>query len=500
MSYKSYSSYPSSPNIHHLFYIPSRELEEYPADAKGAKENATRPQVSTLNYLRSPTSRRYSIRGIIQTPRNTQLVIPPPQEHILNVSSQQKQNYSHSLFDPRIRSLTWAYIKSMLTSIGLIVLLMWAALPLYWGSLALGQRHGHNFRTWVVNFDGGELGDFVTNSVINSTLISTKEHLGWEIASPGSLEELTHHIVAEHVWAAIVINQGATSALHAARETGNTNYDPTSAVTLYIEKARNNNAVETLVIPISTSLLENTMRQFNAKNIPEYISSISSNSTALSTALRARTAISGVWWNTVDLRPWNAPIATAMTVVGQIYICVFCFILTLASFPLRASLEIHLTNRAAILLRVLFPAIAYIPLSLSFAMLSLPFHAPFDSKYTYAGGFFIYFVYVYMDMLALGLAIEVVVGILQPQYMAYFLVSWLIVNVSTPVEPHEMQVWWYKYGYGMPFFNHREAVNAILFNTKNVLGRNAGVLITWAALSIFTTTGLIWYTRRKQVT
>ncbi|CAE6448090.1 unnamed protein product [Rhizoctonia solani] len=520
MSRKSHSSYAYSQNLHDLFYIPSKELEDFPTD-KPPKAKAAKPQTSIIHSLRSPTSRRYSIRGIIRTPRNTQLVIPPSEANRVDVLPKQKQDYSHHLFDPAIRSLTWAYVKSMLISIGLIVVLMWAALPLYWGSLAPGQRHAPSFRTWVVDFDGGELGDFVTESVINSTLIGTKEHLGWEIASPSSLQELTHHIVAEHAWAAIVINQGATSALQTARETGDANYDPASAVTLYIEKARNNNAVGTLIIPLSTSLLEDTMRQFNAKNIPEYISSISSNSTALSTALRAHSAMSGAWWNTVDLRPWNAPIATAMTVVGQIYICVFwyvanswsrlieltsslilldqSFILTLASFPVRASLEPYLTNRAAILLRVLFPAFAYIPLSLSFAMLSLPFHAPFDAKYTYGGGFFLYFTYVYMDMLALGLAIEAAVAILQPRFMAYFLVPWLIVNVSTPVEPHEMQAWWYKYGYGMPFFNHSEAVNTILFDTKNVLGRNAGVLIAWAALSTLTTAGLTWYGRRKQV-
>ncbi|KAJ1300800.1 hypothetical protein OPQ81_002440 [Rhizoctonia solani] len=104
-----------------------------------------------------------------------------------------------------------------------------------------------------------------------------------------------------------------------------------------------------------------------------------------------------------------------------------------------------------------------------------------------------------MDMLALGLVIEAAVTILQPRFMAYFLVPWLIVNVATPVEPHEMQVWWYKYGYAMPFFNHGEAVNTILFNTKNVLGRNSGVLIAWASLSIVTIAGLTWYGRREQV-
>ncbi|CAE6473964.1 unnamed protein product [Rhizoctonia solani] len=479
------------PHDLHSLYSSSHRGSSYAPSDKGSvtdidtsKEGIAAPKMATVLPPRSPKARRYTIH--IMTPRNVQPVLPPTEVDLKERSFKRKQNYSHHFLDPVVRSMTWAYVKSMLISIGLIVLLMWAAMPLYWGSLAPGQHHGPGFRTWVVDFDGGELGAFVVESVMNSTLIGTEEHLGWQLASPSSLEELTHDIVEEHAWAAVVVNKGATSALQAARETGDVNYDPTSAVTLYIEKARNNNAVGTLIIPLSTSLLEDTMRQFNAANLPAYLDSISSNTTALSNALRAHNALSGAWWKTVDLRPWNAPVATAITV-------------TMASFPFRASLEPYLTNRSAILLRILFPIIAYIPLSLSFAMISLPFHAPFDAKYTYGGGFFLYFSYVYMDMLALGLAIEAAVTIIQPRFMAYFLVSWLIINVSTPVEPHEMQVWWYKYGYGVPFFNHSEAVNTILFNTKNVLGRNAGVLIAWAVLSMTTTAGLTWYKRYGQV-
>jgi hypothetical protein len=52
----------------------------------------------------------------------------------------------------------------------------------------------------------------------------------------------------------------------------------------------------------------------------------------------------------------------------------------MASFSIRGTLEPYLTNRAVMLLRVLFPAVAYLPLSLSFAMISLPFEAPFGTR------------------------------------------------------------------------------------------------------------------------
>jgi len=188
-----------------------------------------------------------------------------------------------------------------------------------------------------------------------------------------------------------------------------------------------------------------------------------------------------------------------MTVVGQIYLTVFTFILTMATFQARRKLESKLTCVSLVSLRIAFPLIAYLPLSLSYALLSLPFHAPFGTKYTYGAGFFVYLAYIYMDMCALGLACEAAMSILKPQFMTFFLVSWLIVNISTPVEPHEMQSWWYKYGYAMPFYNHATAVRTILFSTKNVLGRNAGVLAAWMGLSVITITALTWMRRRNTI-
>ncbi|KAG8770284.1 hypothetical protein FRC12_004382 [Ceratobasidium sp. 428] len=483
------SPYVSSHSLHDSTRVNSVE-DLATSDGAPKPEQVSPPRSTSFAPHRSPVAHRNTLRERANsrplTPRASPMLILPPIEDPFQAAFRQKQNYAHNFADPLIRPLTWRYIKAMFYSVGMLIILMWAALPLYWGSLAPGQRHGPGFRVWVVDLDGGEMGAFVTESAINSTMNGTKRHLGWVIKPPMSLDE-------------IALNQGATSSLQAARASGESTYDPTSAVTFYLNEARNNNAVGQLIVPLSTALLDDTMRRFNAKNIAKYIRSVSSNTTAINIALQSPVALSGAWWRTENLRPWNAPVATAMTVVGQIYISVFCFVLTLASFPVRGILEPYLTNRSVMLLRVLFPAVAYLPLSLSFAMLSLPFHAPFGTRYTYGGGFFVYFSFVYMDMLALGLAIEAAVTILEPRFMAYFLVCWLIINVSTPIDPHEMQVWWYKYGFAVPFFNHAEAVNTILFNTKNVLGRNAGILIAWIALSVCTTAGLTWLQRHEKV-
>lgn len=63
--------------------------------------------------------------------------------------------------------------------------------------------------------------------------------------------------------------------------------------------------------------------------------------------------------------------------------------------------------------------------------------------------------------------------------------------------PIALQPSFYRYGYGFPVFNLAEAIRTIIFNTKNKLGLNAGVLLAWVALSMVTVPLFTWIVRRK---
>ncbi|EUC54918.1 nitrosoguanidine resistance protein SNG1, putative [Rhizoctonia solani AG-3 Rhs1AP] len=385
-------------------------------------------------------------------------------------------------------------MREVLIIIMMLVVLMWAALPLYWGSLAPGLSHAPNFKTWVVDFDGGPLGAFVAESIINSTKIGNR-HLDWEVKPASqfsSIQDVANQVVAEKAWAAVTINPGASSTLYIARAYGDYTYDQTKAVTLYVEQARSENAVGQLIAPIATELLDKTLRDFNARDIAAYIRAIRTHPDAVETSLESPSALAGAWWKTVNLRPWNAAVASPMTIIGQIYLTLFAFIITVTSHRARQKLESLLTYKSLVALRIGLPLAAYIPLSTSYAMLGLFFRAPFDAKFHSGGGFFIYVAYTYMDICALGLVCEAAMSILRPDHMTLFLVSWLVVNISTPIEPPEMQSRWYRYAYGMPFYNHAVAVRTILFDTKNLLGRNAGVLFAWIGLSMIAISFLVW--------
>ena len=72
-------------------------------------------------------------------------------------------------------------------------------------------------------------------------------------------------------------------------------------------------------------------------------------------------------------------------------------------------------------------------------------------------------------------------------------------NISVTVLPTELEVWFYKYGLGFPVYNMSQAVRTIIFNTKNHLGRNFGVLLAWVALSLITLPLFQYLVRRREI-
>ncbi|KAF8596973.1 hypothetical protein BDV93DRAFT_500004 [Ceratobasidium sp. AG-I] len=410
------------------------------------------------------------------------------------------EKFAHTIFDPKIAHLRKIYTKIMGMTLVLTIVMMWICLPVYWGSLAHSSTHGPSLETWIIDRDGGEIGQAVVQGLIATTQSGTKQHLGWVQLAPDQVLDVPEAIVEEHAWGALVINEGASARLSAARASANASYNPSEAITFYYAQARNEQATGSYVVPIATAALTQVLQQYNARSASQYILNVAGNASAVrGIGAAPQTLTMGAWWTTVNLRPYNAPVAIALTLVGQIYLCIFAFIMTMTNDAARGILGPFLRLRSYLWLRILVPLGLYFPLSLAFAMVSLPFQAPFDAKYTYAGGFFLYFVYTYFGMAALGLATEAMVTILTPRFMAFFLIPLIICNVSVASVPFELQPWFYRYGYGFPIFNNVQAVRTILFKTKNHLGLNAGVILCWVVLSCITIPVFTIMMRRQDV-
>ncbi|KAG8729018.1 hypothetical protein FRC12_021311 [Ceratobasidium sp. 428] len=218
----------------------------------------------------------------------------------------EKFAHTGSVFDPKIAHLRAIYIKIMGMTLVLTVVMMWICLPVYWGSLAHTGTHAPSLKTWVIDQDGGEVGQAVVQGLLATTQSGTKQHLGWRQIPADQVSDVGTAIVDEQAWAAVVVNPNASARLAAARASGDSSYDPTSAVTFYYAQARNEQATGTYVAPLTTAALTQILQAYNAKSAAAYLTSVSGNATALQALVSApRTVTSGIWWATNNLRPYK---------------------------------------------------------------------------------------------------------------------------------------------------------------------------------------------------
>lgn len=183
-----------------------------------------------------------------------------------------------------------------------------------------------------------------------------------------------------------------------------------------------------------------------------------------------------------------------------------------------------LTTKSYLILRCVMPLVIYFPISFVsalplyllapsrtttltpdllqfYSMINLAFEVPFgQGPFTHAGGFFLAWFMLYLGMASLGLATEFAITFLTPKFIAFFLVAWIVLNVSetsVPIQVSGSLI--YRIGYGLPFYNINTGLRTIIFGTKNHLGRTFGILLGWIGLSLITIPIITWVMRRSDV-
>ncbi|KAF9509198.1 hypothetical protein BS47DRAFT_1332343 [Hydnum rufescens UP504] len=455
-----------------------RDVLSKPASVKHASSNS----------LRSVRTRKNS-----STHFPTVTNVPPSPPPLIK--------FSYSFWAPELSWLRRSYLKVMAQTLILTVILVWICIPVYFGSLAHQRSYSDRLHVWFVDMDGSDIGSAMRTAVQANINTNTKAKLGWIIKDASNFPTITdvsNQIVDERAWAALVVSRNATSNLISARENGDASYNQSTAMVFLYNQGRNEVAANSFIVPLSQALISSAAANFAASYASRYLASQSGNATAMAALIAApQTLTTPISYSMNNLRPYSAPVASALTLVGSIYTIIFAFVITLSGYAIRQAIEPFLKTKDLLLLRVLAPPIFYIPISVAYSMISLCFKVPFNAKYNRAGGFFIFWLYDFMGMTALGLSTEAMITLLTPKYMTYFLVPLIIFNVAVSSVPITLEPWFYKYGYGFPVYNMQQATRTLIFNTKSHLGLNAGILIAWIALSCFTIPLFAFIMRRR---
>ncbi|KAF9043608.1 hypothetical protein BDZ89DRAFT_943616 [Hymenopellis radicata] len=382
------------------------------------------------------------------------------------------------------------YIKTVAGGCLMIIMVMLSVFSIYWGSL--WTLPAHNIQGWIVDFDGSSVGSAVT-----SGLASSAGKVTWtEISAstfPNGLLDVEHQLRENKVWTAIVVHANATTRLQSATQAVDVSYNGSQAISFYAVEARNENAFRSIIRPSSEAALIRISQQFAIS----YIQSIASD--ALSDLARSAPHIltAPIGYTTMNLIPFDVPVAAAMTGVGLIFLTIVTFFFAMIGNGARVAsgFQNTLTTRSLITLRIVSIAVAYFVLSLFYSLLNRAFQVDFSRKFGHSG-FLVFWMLSYVGMLAIGLALEAMFTILTIRFIPFFLITWIIVNVSVCLMPIEVLPRIYHYGYGSPFYHISTAVRTILFGTKNEIGFHFGILIIWVGISLVTLPLFQWLQRR----
>ncbi|KAI0707430.1 hypothetical protein C8T65DRAFT_650942 [Cerioporus squamosus] len=403
--------------------------------------------------------------------------------------------------ESRLAPLRREYFIIISRATALIILLMWICLPVYWGALSDSAKLTGNLEAWFIDRDGSRVGQGLVAAVRKFS--PPGPQLAWKFMDPddvGDDNDVQRMVLEERVWVAVVVQPNATTHLSHARVNGDQSYDPTSAIKVYYSQARQEIATGNYIVPLTTAMLQATTSAYATQTAQRYFAQINSNGQPNATALQLianapQTITPAISWTMVNLRPYNAPAAQAVTLVGNIFLCIFSFMITMANSTARALVAPHMRFLPYIALRIIVPLVAYFPLSVSYALVNLAFKLPLGTKFGQAGGFLLSLFYIYLGMCALGLSLEAMITIFTPRFVPFFLFTLILYNVAPVVLPDELQNSFYSYGSGFPIWNLSQALRTIMFDTNSHLGRNAAVIIAWILMSCGTLSLLTWLTR-----
>jgi hypothetical protein len=216
----------------------------------------------------------------------------------------------------------------------------------YWGSLWKASVLTHQLRAWVIDREGGPLGQAVSQAIMATTTSGSTAVLGWQQIDAARFttdQDILDAVVDEQTWIAVVgafsqpiiflepnmlpsVEPNASNNLAVARQTGDASYIASTAISVYYAQGRNEIAVGSYILPIVQLLLGRILGQFNAKSVAEYIVANSGNATALQLLSQAPQTLSQpIWYSMSNVRPYTAQVASAITLVGHIYVIIFAY-------------------------------------------------------------------------------------------------------------------------------------------------------------------------------
>jgi hypothetical protein len=276
---------------------------------------------------------------------------------------------------------------------------------------------------------------------------------------------------------AIIINANATALLQDAVTNGNTSYDPMGAAQVIYVEVRDETTVDDYIMLLLEEFQTTVTTSFGKMWAGEVLSRAAQSSTIMSNIQAAPQTINpAIGFSIFNLRPFYPPVAIPAITIGLIYLIIISF------FPFSFNLPIHMKfiqrqRPLHFYQLIIWPWIAtltaYLFLSLFYSLISLAFQIAFSSGLAphtevanpataYGKGSFpVYWMVNFVGMTALGLACENVAMVVGMPYTSFWVIFWVITNVSTSFYSVTLAPGFYQWGYAWPLHHSESNVHFI---------------------------------------
>lgn len=385
---------------------------------------------------------------------------------------------------------------------GIMGVLILGIFSIYWGSMYKREDRYKNLRMLVVIEDEDTINGIspligiaiktilgtASAKSLGNWLIQNTTQFNEMAQSHGNsvFQEIQRQVHHQHYWSSIYVPKNATVQFYDAIVTGDSSYNVSyNSVISYYETGRDFLAMDQYVIPNVQKVQLMFLSQ--QQNLTLELLASANFSEVFSNPLALKVAATPMEWTFIDGRIFNDPVLVAPSQVGLIYM----IIITFFAFNFFSNIHQDVARMGVkishlVLYRLLSTIVNFFVMSFFYSIVTLAFQVNFTRAFGHSG-FLVYWMTNFLTMWAVG-AMNESMGMLlimyYPPLMGFWMLFWVIVNISPTFTPLALSPKFYRYGYGLPIHASYEITKVIFFDTyKGALGRNYGILVAWVVFA-----------------
>ncbi|KAH3672416.1 hypothetical protein WICMUC_004252 [Wickerhamomyces mucosus] len=402
-----------------------------------------------------------------------------------------------SIFHPSVRHL-WKQICINFVKYQILIgFLIIASFSIYWGALYDRPGHLKGLKMLVVNEDyySGGIGESVLSIIENDYQNYGTWHIlhnSSEIENFFKIDSVSNYNISElileqvhkrYYWSSTHIKPNATN-IQLEFYNGTLSGNLTNAVEYIYETGRD----ITSVTPYVVRTLQDIEESFNAvypTGLGKSLTNQLSDNVKIELVNSGNSVISPIF-NYLDYRPYSNTVLLAPLQVGLIYLIIISFFLFNFFVETHTLLLPYVKPQYYLLYRIVFNHFSYLIVSMFICAVSAIFQVDFTLAFG-RGGWVVYWLSTYLTLAAVGGANEnmgMLIFSYDPKFLAFWLITFVILNVSPSFSPMALTNDFYRYGYMMPIHHSNEIYKVIFMDLwKGQLGLNYGILVVWIVLN-----------------